>query len=172
MRTKKIVFAGLFIAVGVLLPIAFHMLGASGRLFLPMHIPVLMGGLLLGPVYGLAVGVAVPVISSLVTGMPPVFPILPMMTAELATYGFLSGFLYKKCRLRLFVSMLGAMVAGRITCILMLALFAEWLQIKADPVLYVLAGIWGGAVGIVMQLVLIPILVGRLKVAFGDHDLF
>lgn len=171
MNTQKTVFAGLFVAMGVLLPIAFHLVGASGRIFLPMHIPVLMAGLLLGPVYGLAVGVAVPVVSSFFTGMPPVFPILPMMTVELAVYGFVAGIFHRKMGYGMLTSLVLAMIFGRGVCIVVLMLFGEALKIDADPVTYVLAGTLGGLAGIILQLILLPFIVGRLRAAFFNHEL-
>ena len=171
MRTTKTVFAGLFVAMGVLLPVAFHMVGASGRVFLPMHIPVFMAGLLLGPTYGLIVGAIVPVVSGLTTGMPPLFPIMPMMTMELAVYGLTAGVIHKQLGRVMLVSLLGAMICGRITDIIVLMLFGELLQIQAEPVAYVLAGVSSGLAGIVLQLLFIPFIVKRLQQAFLDHDL-
>ena len=40
--TKKIVSCALCIALGVLLPMAFHVIPNAGSIFLPMHIPVLI----------------------------------------------------------------------------------------------------------------------------------
>jgi len=82
---------GVFISLGVLLPIAFHAVGAMGSVFLPMHIPVLMAGLLMGPVIGAGVGALTPVCSSLLTGMPPLMPTLPIMIPELIAYGAVAG---------------------------------------------------------------------------------
>ena len=57
-ETKKMAVGGLLIAVGILLPQVFHLAGGSamGTLFLPMHLPVLLGGFLLGPLFGGTVG--------------------------------------------------------------------------------------------------------------------
>ena len=52
MKSKKIVLSGLFIALGVVVPMIFHTVNLAGPIFLPMHIPVLLAGFLLGPVYG------------------------------------------------------------------------------------------------------------------------
>ena len=48
-RTKRLTLAALFTALGILLPLAFHLTGipAAGQIFLPMHIPVLLCGLIL-----------------------------------------------------------------------------------------------------------------------------
>ena len=73
MKVKKIAYAGLFIAMGILLPQLFHLSGLpqSGSIFLPMHIPVLFAGFILGPLYGALIGVLLPIISAILTGMPP-----------------------------------------------------------------------------------------------------
>lgn len=89
--------SAVFVAFGMILPVMFHFVGAIGSIFLPMHIPVLMAGLFLGPVSGLTVGVMTPMLSSLLTGMPPLMPVLPLMPLELAVYGALSGYLYRAC---------------------------------------------------------------------------
>ena len=170
MSTKKTVFAGLFVALGVLLPVAFHALGPVARILSPMHIPVFMGGLILGPVYGLIVGVVTPVSSSFLTGMPPLMPMLPMMVAELGVYGFVSGLLSR--RVNPWLAMLGAIICGRAMMVAVLLLFGEMLQIKAEPVAYVWSGIVAGATGIGLQLLLIPFIVKRLKLAFSHHELF
>mgnify|MGYP000878502134 CR=1 FL=1 len=60
MRARKVVLSGLFIAFGVLLPMIFHQFNMGGPAFLPMHIPVLIAGLFLGPTAGLLVGLVTP----------------------------------------------------------------------------------------------------------------
>ena len=70
---KKMAYGGLLIAIGIILPQLFHIFGqAAGQTFLPMHIPVMLAGMLIGPVWALGVAVIVPVLSSLITGMPAV----------------------------------------------------------------------------------------------------
>ncbi|MEG2259926.1 MAG: ECF transporter S component, partial [Oscillospiraceae bacterium] len=55
-KTKNLVISALCIALGVILPIAFHAIPNAGSIFLPMHIPVLLCGLICGPIYGLVCG--------------------------------------------------------------------------------------------------------------------
>ena len=88
--TKKLVSCALCIAIGVLLPMAFHVIPNGGSIFLPMHIPVLICGLFCGAPYGLACGIITPFLSSMTTGMPPAM-ILPQMMIELAVYGLVTG---------------------------------------------------------------------------------
>ena len=61
--TKKLVSCALCIAIGVLLPMAFHVIPNAGSIFLPMHIPVLICGLFCGAPYGLACGMITPFLS-------------------------------------------------------------------------------------------------------------
>ncbi len=82
-NVKKITVGGLLIALALVLPMAFHLTGVPqpGQVFLPMHIPVLLGGFVLGPVFGFFVGLFSPIISSVLTGMPAVVR-LPFMMIE------------------------------------------------------------------------------------------
>ena len=64
MKTKPLILTALFIALGVVLPMAFHAVPNGGTLFSPMHIPVLMCGLLAGPLYCLCCGILTPLLSS------------------------------------------------------------------------------------------------------------
>ena len=69
-----------------------------GEVFLPMHLPVLLAGFCLGPLFGGAVGILTPLASCLVTGMAmPAPAILPFMVVELAVYGAAAGLLGIVC---------------------------------------------------------------------------
>lgn len=163
-NTKKIVFAALCIALGVALPAAFHGVPNAGNVFLPMHIPVLMAGLICGPWLGLAAGVLTPLLSCLISGMPPV-AYLPSMLCELAVYGLVAGLLMRliKVRFSVVLSLVGAMVAGRLVMGLLNALifrageygWAAWLTASFVTALP----------GIVIQLLLIPTVIFALKKA-------
>lgn len=45
--TRDLILAALFVALGLLLPVMFHAIGA-GPVMLPMHIPVLLCGFICG----------------------------------------------------------------------------------------------------------------------------
>ncbi len=101
------------IALAVTLPIAFHQFSLAGRIWLPMHLPVLLAGFLGGPVSGLLVGLGAPLISHLITGMPPTYAV-PLMTVELAIYGLVAGMAYARLGLNVVLSLVLAMIAGRL----------------------------------------------------------
>ena len=161
-RVGTMAATSVFVAFGVILPIAFHFVGAMGPVFLPMHIPVLMAGLFLGPVSGLTVGVITPVLSSVLTGMPPLIPILPLMVMELAVYGTVAGYLYQVRHLPLAVALITAMIAGRLAALVGVYGLANLFHLKLTPMAY-LAGLTAGLPGIAVQLIVVPLLLKRLE---------
>ena len=163
LKNKKLVLTALFIAFGLVLPMAFHSFGMGGPIFLPMHLPVLLGGMLLGQRSGFFIGLLTPLISSLLTGMPAPLPTMPLMMGELAVYGGIAGYCYRKQGLGLYPSLIIAMIAGRFMTMLMLILLGSTLQVKLAPWTYVAATCMRGALGILIQLILIPPAVKLLK---------
>ena len=149
------------IALGVLLPMAFHAAGAAGSIFLPMHIPILMAGLLLGPVTGAWVGILTPIASSLLTGMPPLFPTLPIMVIELAVYGCVAGCLRQSRGLN--VALAAAILSGRLAAGFMVWVLAHWVALQWTPWGYLAASAIKGIPGLIVQLLFIPLLVKRLE---------
>jgi len=134
-----------------------------------MHIPVLLCGLLCGPLYGLLCGIIVPILSTLMTGMPPAYPILPMMLFQLLAMGFVSGLLYRKIRLNLYVSLVASMAAGWV--LYGLSFGALLLGNSGlDPSLSVWASLLAGIPGIIIQLILIPAIMILLKRALNKPD--
>ena len=65
-RIKCLTITALCVALCVVLPMAFHMIPNAGSVMLPMHIPVLLCGLVCGWPYGLLRGVLGPLVSSAV----------------------------------------------------------------------------------------------------------
>lgn len=115
---KKAIITAACIALCVVLPMAFHAIPNAGNIYGPMHIPVLLCGLICGWPFGLLCGLAGPALSSLLTQMPPM-AYLPSMLIELAVYGFVAGLMMrfvrtKKTYLDLYISLITALLAGRI----------------------------------------------------------
>lgn len=166
MRTnivRETTLSGLFIAIGIILPMLFHALG-QGATFLPMHIPVLLAGFILSLPFAVAVGIITPILSSILTSMPPIFPVLPFMVFELATYGLVTSFLYRKLKLNVYVSLVGAMLSGRIVAtIVVWVLINFFFATLPSPIIWVTAAVTAGLPGIVIQLALIPVLVLALN---------
>lgn len=160
---RETVLSGLFIALGLILPMVFHAFGA-GSTFLPIHIPVLIAGFVVSLPFALAVGVITPILSSLFTGMPPVFPVLPFMVFELATYGAVVSLLYRKFKLNVYISLISSMVVGRIVSSLVVWALATFFMAKLpNPIVFITGGITQGIPGIIIQIVFIPGIVLALQ---------
>ena len=113
---KKICICSFCVALCYVLPVAFHAL-ALGQAFSPMHLPVLLCGLVCGWPYGAFCGIAGPVLSSF-SGMPPAAQLIHMVP-ELCAYGLFTGLLMKYIRTGktlpdLYISLIAAMVLGRV----------------------------------------------------------
>ena len=157
-KTKKLTFSALFIAFGLVLPQFFHLLGGTGPIFLPMHIPVLLAGFFLGAPAGALVGVITPILSSLLTGMPQI-PILYFMIIELAAYGFMAGFTFKQLKLNVYVSLILSMVMGRAVLAAGVFVLQPLLGLKLSPQAYMIGAVTNGIPGMILQLIFIPAIV-------------
>ena len=161
-KTKDLVSAALCVALGLIVPQVFHLIpfvGAVpnlGGVFLPMHIPVLLCGFLCGWKYGAACGAIVPLLSSVVTGMPVLWPQGVSMIFELAAYGLVTGLLYRTLGKGLYPSLIAAMIAGRLVSGVAKALFFGMAG-KPFGMAAFLSGAFTTAIpGIILQLVFIP----------------
>ena len=164
---RKMVIAALFIALGIVLPMAFHSIPNAGRVFLPMHIPVLLCGMICGFPYGLACGIIAPLLSSLFTGMPPV-AVLPAMLCELAAYGAVSGLLMRYVRVknlyvRTYISLIGAMIFGRVFYGILNSLIFSAGDYSMQ--IWLTAAFVTALPGVAIQIVVIPAIVVVLKKA-------
>ena len=161
---KKSIITAVCIALCVVLPQAFHAIPNAGSIYLPMHIPVLLCGLICGWPYGLLCGLAGPALSALITGMPPA-AVLPGMMVECGVYGLAAGLLMQLVRTKhlyadLYISLAAAMLLGRVVSGIAKALiFSAGSYSMASWV----AGSFVTALpGIVIQLALLPSIVYAL----------
>jgi hypothetical protein len=156
LTSKQITLTALFITLAVILPIVFHQVALSGRIFLPMHIPIFLAGIFVGPIGGLIVGLACPGISFLLTGMPPPYAV-PLMSLELAVYGVSIGILIRIIKFPI-LSLLLAMILGRLAFALGLFIFGMFLSLPYGPEAFIKVSVITGLPGIALQLILIPLL--------------
>lgn len=159
---RTMVLAAMFLAIAYVLPFFTGQIPRIGSMLCPMHIPVLLCGFVCGWHWGLAVGFIAPLLRSVTLGMPPLFPTAVCMAFELAAYGAVAGFLYKKFpkkKLSVYGSLLIAMLAGRLVWGI-----AMYICMGMNGGSFGLSAFWAGAItnaipGIMVQLAVIPILV-------------
>ena len=161
-RNRKLAYSALFLAIALVLPFLTGQIPQIGQALSPMHIPVLLCGFVCGPAWGAAVGAIAPILRSLLFAMPAMYPGAIAMTFELATYGALSGLLYRALPRRpwaVYASLLLAMVGGRLVWGAARFVLAG-LAGSEFPFSAFLAGAVLNAVpGIILHIVLIPVLV-------------
>ena len=164
------------VALAVVLPQLLHLaLGTSGGIaWLPMYLPVLLGGCLLGSIWGLGIGVASPVVSFLITlafGNPmPAAARLPFMIAELAVFAAVSGAFSKKIAENgwmAFPAVLLAQVSGR-TAFMLLVLIFQSVTPFTPAMIFV--QIQTGLLGMVVQAVIVPFIVMGLRLVLNKQD--
>ncbi len=173
----NLTLSAMFMAVGLVLPFLTGQIPQIGNMLLPMHIPVFLCGLICGWQYGLAIGLALPVLRYFLFSMPVLFPTGIAMAFELATYGFTVGFLYShsrwQCVIALYRSMVTAMIAGRVVwgCVQIVLLGIDgrgftWQMFMAGAFLNAIPGM-------ILQLILIPAVMIALNrtglVKFSRH---
>lgn len=158
-NAKRLIIAGLLLAIGIIIPMIFHTTGIPGTVFLPMHIPVLIGGFLLPPYLALLLGMLTPILNSLIVGMPPLFPMAVIMIFELGIYGLVASVLYRKLKFPSVIALIISMILGRIMAGIIVFILAAFFAVQMDPMIFIISGVTTGLPGILVQLILIPSLI-------------
>lgn len=175
--TKNLTLSAMFLAIGMVLPFLTGQIPQIGNMMLPMHIPVLLCGVICGWQYGAALGFILPLIRYMVFGMPVLFPTGIAMAFEMLTYGLVIGLVYSlsrwKCIVSLYRALVSAMIAGRVVWAVVQMILLG-VSGGAFTMKMFLAGAFFNAVpGIIIQLVLIPavmVALGRTgMVQFHSH---
>ena len=172
---KSLISAGI-ITLAVILPQFVHLFAGAqdGVRWLPMYLPVLLGGCLLGWSWGLGIGVLSPLTSFFITsafGNPmPIAARLPFMMIELAIFAGISGLFSKKIAKNAWIAfpaVLLAQLAGRSAFMILVLLLQS--VIPFAP-----AVIWGqiqaGLSGMLLQSLIVPLTVMGLKRLLVKND--
>ena len=110
---KRLALSAVLLAIGLVLPFLTGQIPEIGSMLLPLHLPALICGFVCGWGWGMAVGFILPLLRSLLFGMPPMIPTALCMAFELAAYGAAAGVLYRM-KGRVYFALIGAMLIGRI----------------------------------------------------------
>lgn len=166
--SRTVVYTGLFLALGILLPQLFHFLPVPdvGKVLLPMHIPAILAGYLLESRSGMIVGFLSPVISCMLFQMPPVLT-MPIMAAEIMCYGAVAGLAGKKIK-STYLGLIIVMICGRIASGLMYVIMINLFGISGLNLQMFFLSISAGVPGMILQLVLIPPMVRLLRKVNGE----
>ena len=168
LTVKSLVSAGVII-LAVVLPQLVHLAAgpSGGMTWLPMYLPVLLGGCLLGTWWGIGVGILSPLVSFVITSAMgsamPAAARLPFMMAELAVFATVSGLFSAKISENgwmAFPAVLLAAVSGRAVFLLLTAIFQS---VAPFTVSVVWSQIQSGFIGLLLQAVLVPLMVMGIR---------
>ena len=168
MKLKKMCLSAMFIALGIVLPFVTMNIPEIGNMLLPMHIPVLLSGFILGPVYGMIVGFVTPLLRSIMFGAPIFYPKAIVMSFELLTYGLISGVFYhiifnrRSKLINIYISLILAMVFGRVTYGIVQSIIGLVNMNGFTFKVFVTEAIINAIPGIIIQLIIIPIIIKLL----------
>ena len=166
---RDIVFGGLFLALAIVVPYLLHLVGGGklGSIFLPMLLPIAMCGFLTNPRVAVVVGMIAPLVSSLLTGMPPMYPpIAFIMCGEGMILGGLTSVLYRTARLNVWASLATAATSDRLFVALAMFVLSRWLDIPER--LFSWAAVLHGLPGVALQFAIIPATVKLLEKRIGS----
>ena len=165
-QVLNLTLSAMFLALAFVMPFLTGQIPQIGSMLCPMHIPVLLCGFFCGAPWGMAVGFIAPLLRSFTLGMPPLFPVAFCMAFELAVYGLVSGFLYDilpKRKSFVYMSLITAMILGRLVWGAVMFVCMGFDMAKFGPTAFYAGAVTTAIPGIILQLVLIPILVIKLK---------
>lgn len=160
-RLRLMVINGVIVALGISLPVVFHAVGLGNK-FLPMLLPLLLNGFLSPLRWAVPVGLATPLVSALLTGMPPLYPpVAFVMSAEAMVLAGVARVVYLSSGRRVWPALVSAILCGR-----MIAFGLSWVlarQFDLPPAMSSVAVILQGLPGVALQLAVVPLVLRALS---------
>lgn len=158
----NLVLSAMFLALCMVLPLFTGQIKEIGNMLLPMHIPVMLCGLICGWQYGAVVGAVAPIMRSAIFGMPIMFPNAFAMAFELATYGFVIGYMFShakwKCIKALYRCLIIAMLSGRVVWGIVQMFILGLGEGGFTFTMFITSSFLNAIPGIILQIVLIPVI--------------
>ena len=167
MFIKKLTLTAMFLSLGIVLPMFFGQVPQIGSMLLPMHIPVFLCAFICGWKYSVPMSFILPLLRTVLFSRPKMYPDAIAIAFELAAYALVAGVLFalfnKKDLKAIYTSLIFAMILGRVVRI---AVQMALLGLKGTP--FTFGGIFTavvitGGIGILLQLILIPLVMFVLK---------
>lgn len=162
-KIYKLTISAFLLTIGLLLPLLTGQIPQIGNMLCPMHIPVFLSGLILGPIYGAVIGFILPLLRFIIFGMPPIYPTGICMSLELLAYGLSSGVLFKifkKFKLKLIISiylaLITSMLFGRLIWGLSMGALSLFTMIEYSYKIFITAAFINAWPGIILHIIIIP----------------
>jgi hypothetical protein len=165
---RDMVWGGVWGALALFLPILFHPFGLGSHL-MPMFLPLLIVGCTLHLRTSLILSVSIPLISSLFTGMPPLYPpIAILMILEASAMNLWLFWAYRKNRWNIYFALIIAFIIQRGVRVVFVLVAQEVINIPGSWLLIPVL-LWG-LPGVVIQTALIPWILPKIKEQLGAAE--
>lgn len=165
LRPRDLALGGLFGAAALVLPVIFHLL-SLGKMFLPMYLPLMALAFFTRPAVAATTAFIVPLLSALLTGMPPWYPpTAPSMALELSFMAALIAWIWGRWQRSVLAVLVPVLLAGRILQFALHYLMGLFLDLP--PEFYSIASQIGSFPGFVLMVVAIPPLYRILEGMYG-----
>ncbi len=157
LSARELAFCGLFGAVALLLPVIFHLLHL-GHVFMPMYLPLITLAYFVSPLPAATTALVTPLLSGVMTGMPPFFPpIAVFMAFELAAMSALIAWTCKRWpRVNEWLVLVPTLLFGRGLYIGLVYLFSLFIDLPARFMASL--SFLSGWPGIVLMIVVVPVI--------------
>ena len=164
---RRLVLSAMFLAIGLVLPFFTGQIQQIGNMLLPMHIPVLLCGLICGWQYGALIGAILPLLRFVLFGMPILYPNGLAMAVELCVYGLAVGFIYSMFKkqgllLPVYISLIIAMILGRVVWGGSMTVLLSMKDNTFTASAFMAGAVLNAIPGIILQLLLIPAIMSSL----------
>jgi len=160
-RITQIIIAAITAACAVVIPVLFHLIGL-GSIFLPMFIPLSIGAYFLTPLFALLTGTIAPLTSSLLTGMPPLYPpIAIIMMIELSLFCLVISVLKHKTNFTNYIIIIIAIICDRIVLYVLYGIILPYFKISFA--LFSIYDLFKSFPGIILLIIITPSAVNGLN---------
>lgn len=169
LTVKSLLSVGL-VALATILPMLVHLaVGAQGGMvWLPMYLPVVIGGVLLGTLWGVGIAATSPLVSFIITSIVsspmPALSRLPFMIVELVVFALVCGLFSKLIAKKVWVNpiaVVSSIVAGRLVFLALVAIFESVSSLSVSMVLSQIVAGWPGVIMLVALTTILTLILNK-----------
>lgn len=169
LTVKSLLSVGL-VALATILPMLVHLaVGAQGGMvWLPMYLPVVIGGVLLGTLWGVGIAATSPLVSFIITSIVsspmPALSRLPFMIVELVIFALVCGLFSKLIAKKVWVTpiaVVSSIVAGRLVFLALVAIFESVSSLSVSMVLSQIVAGWPGVIMLVALTTILTLILNK-----------
>ena len=169
LTVKSLLSVGL-VALATILPMLVHLaVGAQGGMvWLPMYLPVVIGGVLLGTLWGVGIAATSPLVSFIITSIVsspmPALSRLPFMIVELVVFALVCGLFSKLIAKKVWVTpiaVVSSIVAGRLVFLALVAIFESVSSLSVSMVLSQIVAGWPGVIMLVALTTILTLILNK-----------